>query len=78
MFYQNLIRWKGTRPVNRAKGTTATKRPASATDVRRDPGRGQDGDGGDPSGVRHTGLSAQSDVMSDPDPTAGWQAVQCE
>ena len=28
--------------------------------------RDQDGDGDEPGGVRHTGLSAQSDVMSDP------------
>ena len=28
--------------------------------------------------MRHAGLSAHDDVMSDPDPTAGWQAIQCE
>ncbi len=33
---------------------------------RTDAERDQDGDGDDPGGVRHTGLSAQSDVMSDP------------
>ena len=31
-----------------------------------------------PGGVRHAGLLAQDDVMSDPGPTAGWQADQCE
>ena len=31
-----------------------------------------------PGDVRHARLSDQDDVMSDPDPTAGWQAVQCE
>ena len=40
--------------------------------------RDEDGDGNEPGGVRHAGLSAQSDVMSDPDPTPGWQAIQCE
>ncbi len=28
--------------------------------------RDQDGDGGDPDGVRHAGVSAHDDVMSDP------------
>ena len=28
--------------------------------------------------MRHAGLSAQDDVVSDPGPTAGWQADQCE
>jgi hypothetical protein len=34
--------------------------------------RDQDGDGGnEPGGVRHAGVSAHGDVMSDPNPTAG-------
>ena len=33
---------------------------------RRTDERDQDGDGGEPDGVRHTGVSAQSDVVSDP------------
>ena len=46
---------------------------------RTDGERDQDGDGGDePGGGRHAGLSAQDDVMSDPGPTAGWLAVQCD
>jgi hypothetical protein len=36
------------------------------------------GDGDEPGGVRHAGVSAQSDVMLDPNPTTGVQAVQCE
>ena len=41
-------------------------------DLRRTSGeRDQHDDGDEPGGVRHAGLSAQDDLMSDPDPTAG-------
>ena len=66
MWHQTLTRWQGTPLPNRTKGTTAASRPASATDVRRDPGRDQEGNGDEPGDVRHVGLSAQDDVMSDP------------
>jgi len=66
MWRQTLTRWQGTPLPNRTNGTTAASRPAAATDVRRDPGRDQDGDGDEPGGVRHVGLSAQADVMPDP------------
>ncbi len=39
---------------------------------RTDGERGQNGDGNEPSGMRHAGVSAQEDGMSNPDPTAGW------
>jgi hypothetical protein len=56
-YHFKVMGWEGV-----WAGTHSASAASTATTATEEPG----------CGVRHASLSAQDDVMSDPDPTAGW------